>query len=147
MGVTYIDKSPEYFKKVEAAAELGLDAATQYLAAKMTTSMPGAGAARIERGTGVAPKFIPSNPGQPPGVRSVGIRGRQTQLLRTRMFNGKVGVLRWAAGTDVDYAKHLEFGTRDMPARPFMRPALNNNHKGIAREFNKGFKAKMGGGA
>ena len=35
------------------------------------------------------------------------------------------------------YAKHLEFGTTNMLARPFMQPALKKNKKNILRIFKK----------
>ena len=35
------------------------------------------------------------------------------------------------------YAKHLEFGTSDMLARPFMQPALKKNQKKILAIFKK----------
>lgn len=145
MGVQYEDKSKEYLRKVEAAADGeggGLDRATVYLASKMANSMPGAGASVLPGtggDTGVRAEYVPSRPGQPPGVR--------TNRLRGSLTNARVATLRWAAGTNVDYARHLEFGTVNMPPRPFMRPALRNNRAGIQREFNKGFERKMGGGA
>lgn len=187
MGVTFTDNSREYLKKVETAIDKpggALDAATQHVAAKAQESMPGSGAAvRAGTGgdTGVRSKFISSTPGQPPGVRDNTLRGSLT--------NARVGTLRWAAGTNVEYARIQEFGgtinhpggthwimTSDgprfikeqtalnlalkgqplnktkphpitLPARPFLRPALNNNHKGTSREFNRRLKQLMGGGA
>lgn len=35
------------------------------------------------------------------------------------------------------YAKHLEFGTTNMLARPFMQPALQKNKKNILKIFKK----------
>ena len=36
-----------------------------------------------------------------------------------------------ADGSGDNYAKHLEFGTTQMAARPFMQPALDKNAKKI----------------
>ena len=143
MGVVIEDKSDAFLKRLTSAVGDpggGLDAATQFLAAKKRESMPGAGAAVIQGtggDTGIRAKYVPSTPGSPPGVR--------TGLLRNSLTNARVGLLRWAAGTNVDYAKHLEFGTADTPARPFMRPALRNNEAAIGRVFNARVRRKMGG--
>ena len=38
-------------------------------------------------------------------------------------------------GTNVEYAPHVEYGTKKMPARPYMRPTLDNNRKLVVRLF------------
>ena len=40
-------------------------------------------------------------------------------------------------GAGVDYAIHLEFGTTNMGARPFLQPALRKNRKKIINIFLK----------
>ncbi|GLQ31662.1 HK97-gp10 family putative phage morphogenesis protein [Litoribrevibacter albus] len=35
------------------------------------------------------------------------------------------------------YALHLEYGTRHIKARPFMRPALQNNYRRVVSNFKK----------
>jgi HK97 gp10 family phage protein len=143
MGVIYEDKSDAFLKRVTDAAGApggGLDRATQFLDAKITELMPGQGAGVIAGtggNTGVRAKYIPSNPGSPPGVR--------TNRLRGSITNAQIGPLKWAAGTNVSYARALEFGTSKMPARPVYRRALNENKDGIFREFSVGFKRRMGG--
>src|SRR5689334_22411662 len=61
---------------------------------------------------------VPSSPGNPPAVR--------TGQLRDSITYGRVAALLWAvyAGdSKAYYAPFLEYGTRKMAARPFMRPA------------------------
>ncbi len=38
-------------------------------------------------------------------------------------------------GTNVEYAPHVEYGTKKMTARPYMRPALDNNRKLVRKLF------------
>ena len=38
-------------------------------------------------------------------------------------------------GTNVEYAQHLEYGTRHMQAQPFLRKALDNNRSKIRNAF------------
>ena len=45
--------------------------------------------------------------------------------------------------TDHEYAKFLEFGTKDMAARPFMQPSLEKARP-MVRKFLKQVKAKKG---
>ena len=40
-------------------------------------------------------------------------------------------------GTNVHYAPHLEYGTRKMAKRPFLRPAFFNNKRKILKVFDK----------
>jgi HK97 gp10 family phage protein len=40
----------------------------------------------------------------------------------------------------VDYAKHLEYGTDKMEARPFMKPALEKSRKYINERMEKAIK-------
>lgn len=42
-------------------------------------------------------------------------------------------------GGDTYYWRYLEFGTRDIPARPFMRSALSQNFEAATAEFVKHF--------
>lgn len=40
-------------------------------------------------------------------------------------------------GTGVEYAPYVEFGTKNMSAQPYLRPALNGNKENIKRIFNQ----------
>jgi HK97 gp10 family phage protein len=40
-------------------------------------------------------------------------------------------------GSHMHYAPHIEFGTRNMSARPYLRPALKSNKKAIINAFKK----------
>jgi len=48
-------------------------------------------------------------------------------------------------GTNVNYAQHVEYGTRNMAAQPFLRRALHDNRgkllKGYKAEIHKGLKS------
>lgn len=62
-----------------------------------------------------------SAPGQPPATDTGRLVGSITQE-RSQAATGALST--FLAGSKVEYAKWLEFGTRLMDARPFMRPAL-----------------------
>lgn len=47
-------------------------------------------------------------------------------------------------GTNIEYAKHVEFGTSRQSAKPFLFPAYNNNKSKIIKELAKAFKKGVG---
>ncbi len=48
---------------------------------------------------------------------------------------GKAGKHTVKVGTNVVYAKPQEYGSANRPARPFLRPALDENKREMQREF------------
>ena len=84
-------------------------------------------------------KRIPSSPGQPPAVDLGSLRasithdvitdaivphalvGSDTGKLTAEVSKRKRGA---KVGTSLDYGYYLEYGTRRMAARPYLRPAL-----------------------
>lgn len=68
------------------------------------------GEAYVKRSFGTSP----SSAGEPPGV--------DTGTLRASIHVERLGEYKRGVVTGVDYAIHLEFGTENMAARPFMIP-------------------------
>ena len=137
MGVKFEDKSAEFLKRVEKAADKGVAVAAEYLAQNIQSSMPGAGAG-VEVGTGgdsgVRANYIASNPGSTPGVRTNRLKGSITSQKTDKKMQR-------AVGTNVNYAMALERGTSKMPARPFMTPGVRASKKGMIARFKKAMKA------
>ncbi len=134
----YTDNSKPFLTKLEREVENALDPTGDFLAQTIQDQMPGAGASVVEGtggDTGVKGKYIPSNPGNPPGVRSNRLKGSITSQ--------KAGKLRRAVGTNVGYARHLEFGTSKMAARPFMDPGLEAAKKPMLRVFINNLRRGM----
>lgn len=52
------------------------------------------------------------------------------------------------SGTNAEYAPHNELGTEKMAARPFMRPAFDENHarmtEAVAQQFKDGINGATG---
>ena len=75
---------------------------------------------RVEKGTGKRAEKINSyrsKPGEVPRVQSGALRRSITHEMHKVLPVGRVG-------TNIKYGKWLEFGTRYMQPRPFMRPSL-----------------------
>jgi len=84
---------------------------------------------RAKRGMspgGSGKKHVPSAPGSPPAVDTGRLRASITHEL-----GDDSGDLVGRVGTNVTYAKHLELGTSEMAARPFLRPALDAVRGGL----------------
>jgi HK97 gp10 family phage protein len=52
-----------------------------------------------------------------------------------------------AIGTDVEYAPWLEFGTSRMTPRPYLRPALELESRGVVRDLHTAIRAMLHAGA
>lgn len=58
-------------------------------------------------------------------------------------ISASVGQFEAEIGAYIDYAVHLEFGTRNMAARPFMFPALEQERKSFIRKMDNAMKEAM----
>ena len=81
----------------------------------------------VSKGSEIGEEKTGSPAGQPPYVK--------TGNLRSSIRAEKLGTLTWIAGASVIYGKFLEYGTRNMQARPFMRPALQNAYPRLSSLF------------
>ena len=66
-----------------------------------------------------------------------------TGRLRTSITH-KVEETYAEVGTNVEYAKSIEFGTSRQSAQPFLFPAYNNNKQRILRELARAFRRGAG---
>ena len=75
-----------------------------------------------------------SAPGEPPKTDT----GRLAGSIFGEFSNGG---LRVDVGTDVGYGTHLEFGTKNMAARPWLQPAFERNKDKIKDRVRKAARA------
>lgn len=73
----------------------------------------------VNRRSGGGQFHIASAPGQPPAPDSSLLKGRIAIIIEKEFLSFVAQV-----GTNVEYAVHLEFGTKNMAARPFMLTTL-----------------------
>lgn len=124
MTVRVIDHSDEVFRSVYA----GLARAVSKSAIRVQ------GEAR--RLTSQASGPPPSAPGSPPHLRTGTLsRSIDQELLRDdREIIGRVG-------TNLNYGKWLEIGTRKMAKRPYLRPALDGMRSRIESDIREAGRA------
>lgn len=110
-------------QKIRQAAARGVLAGTESVrneAISLINNSPPTG--RVYTRNGVS--HTASSPGSPPRSDT----GTLINQIRTEYEDGGLtGVVVSAA----EYAKHLEFGTENLEARPYMRPALQNKTREI----------------
>jgi HK97 gp10 family phage protein len=75
-----------------------------------------------------------------PGEAPANDTGRLVASFNTSATADKLIVQIKSGGGVVDYAKYLEFGTNNMEARPFMKPALEKSRKYINDRMEKAIK-------
>lgn len=87
---------------------------------------------------------VPSAPGTPPAVVTGKLRASITKKVKKGIMGatseGFIGV---RGGSDPDtknYGLFLEFGTKNMDERPFLRPALRKNIRTITGYIKNGVK-------
>jgi hypothetical protein len=117
--------------KVFAGMDRNIKAASIFLAGDIAAAFPSGG----EEGTRSGGGGGASSPGGIPFVQtgnlSRNINWRKVKNLLYRIGTG-VGT-----AASVGYALWLEFGTRFMAARPFMRPGLKRNQRSILKIIRK----------
>lgn len=62
-----------------------------------------------------------------------------TGWLRSQVYKRKTGFLGWELGDLASYAGFVEFGTRYMRARPFLRPAVDEKMPLVREELKDEF--------
>lgn len=74
----------------------------------------------------------PSFPGNAPAPDTGNLRASIHYTIENDANNCK-GIV----GTDVEYGKHLEFGTSKMAPRPWLKPSLNKNKSFIKEKLKE----------
>jgi HK97 gp10 family phage protein len=92
--------------------------------------------------TKTAPRRPSSAPGQPPHKRT-GTLGRSIDSETIRRFPNFTGRI----GTNINYGRWLELGTRRMKPRPYLRPALDAKRAAVIQAIRRaGIRMQRFGG-
>lgn len=127
--------------KARAAAERAIKAGAALLVAEVGATLaagnPGRG--RVYKRGNVSHQA--SAPGDAPASDTGNLRQSITAEIRDGGLSARVGP---ALGDDPNYAVFLEYGTRKMAARPFLRPTAARVKEQLGETMRKAFKAGMG---
>ncbi len=121
----------ELRRAIEGQISINLDRAAEFLQGDIQRAFPGSGGPIGK--LGVSKKYRESHrskPGEIPHVQSGDLK-RSIRWQRDGKDKRRIGsTLR---GSPHSYAFYLEFGTRRMAPRPYMRPAMARNRTRLAR--------------
>lgn len=161
--MTYIP-NPEMRRRFNAGVREGLVASQILLSGTIVKmlSKPGTGRIyRVNKGRGKRARNLrqsgfhrASAPGFPPAVNTNRLRGSWSIAIKsgrdllpgynTRIIRGK-GVLGYELGSSVVYAPMLEYGTRRMKARPYLKPSIAIVQKRLPAIFSTAMRRNLGG--
>lgn len=124
----------QFANAITEATEDGLRASATVLQrqVKKNFGSEGGGVSSVEGGKN---SYESAPPGAFPSV--------QTGHLRRSVQQTPVESLSVVVGTNVEYARYLEFGTSNMPARPFLHRSLSMARQVMADAFARTVKRSM----
>lgn len=132
-------RGAELLARARQGAQRGVVAATEAVhseAVGLILDTPKTG--RIYRRRSV--EHQASAPGEPPASDT----GRLVNSIRTEY---DAAALQGTVIASTEYAAALEYGTRRMAARPYMRPALANKRGEVESLITRAVRSALGGGA
>ena len=127
-----ISKNEKRGKDAAKELKISMHRATSVVEAHVKKSIKQKGTGRVYRRKGQPPHQA-SSAGQPPATDTGNLGNNISSSVKARADGAVVGQI--IAATE--YAVHLEFGTSQMAARPFMTPALRQNRKKINKIFEE----------
>ncbi len=160
--MTYIP-NPEWRRRFNTGVREGLVASQIELSKQIVKllSKPGTGRLyRANKGRGKRARNLremgfhrASAPGFPPAVNTNRLRGSWTIAIKSGKdllpgYNLRVirkpGMLGYELGSSVLYAPFLEYGTRRMKPRPYLKPAMQFVSKRLPNIFQAAFRRNLG---
>tara|TARA_Y100000816_G_C25888339_1_gene463443 strand:+ start:147 stop:587 length:441 start_codon:yes stop_codon:yes gene_type:complete len=127
-----ISKNEKRGKDAAKELKISMHRATSVVEAHVLKSIKQKGTGRVYPRKGQPPHQA-SSAGQPPATDTGNLGNNISSSVKGRADGAVVGQI--IAATE--YAVHLEFGTSQMAARPFMTPALRQNRKKINKIFKE----------
>lgn len=124
---------PQVKKMIDNGFEANLlEATIEWHAGVVEDMLVGDRGGRSYRIPGTGRTYRASLPGEPPASRTGALRS--SYQFRTRnTINGLVGEV----GSPLEYAVHLEYGTKRMAPRPHLMPAYHSREKQIKRALGR----------
>lgn len=128
MSKTYNSFFKEAKDEIDKAKKMKMEEASILIRNATVKKLTGGGSGRSYRVPGTNIFYTASSPGQPPAVMVGDLR----QSIQWK-FEGDTAYV----GSELEKSKHLEFGTKNMSARPFLKPAFEEEVDNIARILGK----------
>lgn len=115
IDVTFKSRIPEAMGKIDKAARARMHEAVNEVRDKTLDTLSGSRSGRTYFVPGTHKSYTASSPGEPPAQATAGLR-QSVKGTVEKEGKGIVG----RVGTELDYGKKLEFGTKNMAPRPWL---------------------------
>jgi len=130
MGVEFTCRIPEAKKAISDAASKKMLETVNKVRNQTLKTLSGSRSGRTYKVPGTERTYTASSPGEPPAQAT----GRLRQSIKTSI-EGKGDEIIGKVGTDLEYGRCLEFGTKKVAARPWLKISFDK----------AGVKATLGG--
>lgn len=124
--VTLTVKTEEAIRGMEHVAAQRMWQATQIVRNKVLETLSGERSGRRYRVPGTNVYYTASAPGEPPAVRTGNLR----KSIKTEIAS-EGRVIKGRVGTDLDYGRKLEYGTRHMAPRPWLERSFKEAEEDV----------------
>ena len=122
MSIKIVSRIPEAKAKIKSEAFARMVKAVNTVRNETLETLSGSRSGRIYRVPGTMKTYTASSPGEPPAVAT----GQLRQSVRTQVDNSSSMVIGYVGSTLV-YAPCLEFGTKKMSPRPWLKPSFEKS--------------------
>ncbi len=138
--ITLISHIPEVTAKIKEEAKKRMLEAVQEVKNEVLLTLSHPGSGRQYKVPGTNTYYTASSPGEPPATATAALKdsikwvveGQGSQLV------GMVGTpIRNEKGKDMSYAVMLEFGTKRMAARPWLRVSFEKAENKVKQIFER----------
>jgi HK97 gp10 family phage protein len=122
MSIKIVSRIPEAKAKIKDEAFQRMVKAVNAVRNETLVTLSGNRSGRIYRVPGTMKTYTASSPGEPPAVAT----GQLRQSVRTQVDNSSSMVIGYVGSTLI-YAPCLEFGTKKMSPRPWLKPSFEKS--------------------
>jgi len=119
MNVKVISRIPEVKQKINLSPTQKMHQAVNAVKTQTLETLSGERSGREYMVPGTHKTYIASAPGEPPAQAT----GQLRQSIKT-LVKGSLGTVTGQVGSNIEYAPSLEFGTKKMAARPWLKPSF-----------------------
>jgi len=132
IDITFKSNLPEVMRKIDATAKDRMQEAVQAVRNQALETLSGSRSGRTYKVPGTSRTYTASSPGEPPAVATAELR-QSVKGVVEKEGNQIVGMV----GTDKIQGKMLEFGTKYIEARPWLRKSFEESGAKVKEIFTR----------
>ncbi|MDD4873393.1 MAG: hypothetical protein PHE15_00220 [Dehalococcoidales bacterium] len=122
MSIKIVSKIPEAKSKIKSEAFARMVKAVNAVRNETLETLSGSRSGRTYFVPGTMTTYTASSPGEPPAVATGELKGS----VKTSIEQAGLNIIGYV-GSGIDYAPCLEFGTKKMSPRPWLKPSFEKS--------------------